>query len=121
MPEGERMPLIDSNENRKKLSHIYNEIAKELFGFGTTMLKVSIDHNIVTVHAKHRRSQRSAALEGEAPALKHEVDYYMSSIYKRKFRERLELEMGLSIEVVLRDYDPSTQWAITNVILHEIK
>ncbi|MEK8127110.1 DUF2294 domain-containing protein [Paenibacillus filicis] len=113
------MPLTDSTENRKKLSHIYNEIAKELFGFGTTMLKVSIDYPIITVHAKHRRSPRSAALEGEAPYLKHEVDYYMSSIYKKKIRERLEQELGLSIEAVLRDYDPPTQWAITNVILQE--
>ncbi|TBL80165.1 DUF2294 domain-containing protein [Paenibacillus thalictri] len=113
------MPLIDSNENRKKLSHIYNEIAKELFGFGTTMLKVSIDHNIITIHAKHRRSPRSDALEGEIPSLKYEVDFHMSSIYKRKIRERLEKELSLSIEAVLRDYDPPTQWAITNVILHE--
>ncbi|WP_028562744.1 Na-translocating system protein MpsC family protein [Paenibacillus pinihumi] len=113
------MTLIDSSENRKKLSHIYNEIAKELFGVGTTMLKVSIDHSVITIHAKHRRSPRSNALEDEAPALKYEVDYHMSVIYKRKIRERLEQELGLSIEVVLRDYDPPTQRAITNVILHE--
>ncbi|CAG7610485.1 hypothetical protein PAESOLCIP111_01247 [Paenibacillus solanacearum] len=113
------MPLIDSNENRKKLSHIYNEIAKELFGFGTTMLKVFIDSQMITVHAKHRRSPRSTALEGEIPTLKYEVDYYMSSIYKRRIRERLEQELGLAIEAVLRDYDPATQWAITNVILSE--
>ncbi|GGG88762.1 MULTISPECIES: Na-translocating system protein MpsC family protein [Paenibacillus] len=113
------MPLIDSNENRKKLSHIYNEVAKELFGFGTTMLKVSMNHQMITIQAKHRRSPRSSALEGEVPSLKHEVDYHMSSIYKKKVRERLEQELGLDIEAVLRDYDPTTQWAITNVILVE--
>jgi hypothetical protein len=115
--EGDPMPLIDSSENRKKLCHLYNEISKELFGFGTTLLKASLDQNIITIHAKHRRSPRSAALEGEAPTLKHEVDFYMSSIYKKRIREKLEQEMGLSIEAVLRDYDPPTQWAITNVIL----
>ncbi|UUZ91406.1 hypothetical protein LJK87_38120 [Paenibacillus sp. P25] len=113
------MPLVDSNESKKKLCHLYNEVAKELFGVGTTLLKASIDQNIITFHAKHRRSARSTALEGEAPALKYEVDFYMSSIYKKKVREKLEQEMGLSIEAVLRDYDPPTQWAITNVILKE--
>jgi len=111
--------LVDSNEYKKKLCHLYNEVSKELFGFGTTLLKASIDQNIVTFLARHRRSPRSTALEGEAPTLKHEVDFYMSSIYKKRMRERLEQEFGLSIEAVLRDYDPATQWAITNVILKD--
>jgi hypothetical protein len=114
------MPLADTNEYKKKLCHLYNEISKELFGFGTIQLKASMDQNILTFIAKHRKSPRSIALEGEAPALKYEVDFYMSSIYKKKIGERLEQEMGLSIEAVLRDYDPATQWAITNIILKEI-
>lgn len=113
------MTLLDSNESRKKLSHIYNEIAKELFGFGTTILRVTIENNIITFHAKHRRSPRSTALEGEAPALKLEVDFRMSLLYKKKLRERLEEEMGLQMEAVLRDYDAATQWAFTNVILSQ--
>jgi hypothetical protein len=115
--EGDPMTLTDSNEYKKKLCNLYNEISKELFGFGTTLLKASIDQNMITIHAKHRRSPRSTALEGEAPTLKHEVDFYMSSIYKKKIREKLEQELGLPVEAVLRDYDPPTQWAITNVIL----
>ncbi|UUZ82451.1 hypothetical protein LJK88_50235 [Paenibacillus sp. P26] len=59
------MPLVDSNESKKKLCHLYNEVAKELFGVGTTLLKASIDQNIITFHAKHRRSARSTALEGK--------------------------------------------------------
>jgi hypothetical protein len=113
------MMLQDSNENRRQLSHIYNEIAKELFGFGTTLLRVTIENNIITFYAKHRRSPRSAALEGEAPALKLEVDFRMSLLYKKRLRERLEEEMGLHMEAVLRDYDAATQWAITNVILSQ--
>jgi hypothetical protein len=114
------MTLLDSNESKRKLSHIYNEISKELFGFGTTLLRVAVENNIITFHAKHRRSPRSAALEGEAPALKLEVDFRMSLLYKKKLREKLEQEMGLkNIEAVLRDYDAATQWAITNVILLE--
>ncbi len=113
------MTLLDSNESKKRISHIYNEISKELFGFGTTLLRISIEENHVTLYAKHRRSPRSAALEGEAPGLKLEVDFRMSLLYKKRLREKLEEELGLSIEVVLRDYDGTTQWAVTNVILHE--
>ncbi|WP_205669494.1 Na-translocating system protein MpsC family protein [Brevibacillus formosus] len=113
------MTLVDSNETRKKLSAIYNEIAKELFGFGTTLLRVTIENQMITFQAKHRRSPRSQALEGEAPALKLEVDFRMSRLYKKRLRERLEEEMGLPLEAVLRDYDAPTQWAITNVILAE--
>lgn len=116
---GDDMTLVDSNETRKKLSAIYNEIAKELFGFGTTLLRVTIENQMITFQAKHRRSPRSQALEGEAPALKLEVDFRMSILYKKKLRERLEEEMGLPLEAVLRDYDAPTQWAITNVILAE--
>lgn len=113
------MTLADSNENRKKLCQLYNEISKELFGYGTTLVRASIDQDMITIQAKHRRSPRSAALEEEARSLKYEVDFHMSSIYKRKIREKLEQTMGLSIDAVLRDYDPPTQWAITNVILKE--
>jgi len=113
------MTLLDTNEIRKKLSAIYNEIAKELFGFGTTLLRVTIENQMITFYAKHRRSPRSAALEGEAPSLKLEVDFRMSLLYKKRLRERLEEEMGLNIEAVLRDYDAATQLAITNVILTE--
>ncbi|MDO7908627.1 Na-translocating system protein MpsC family protein [Paenibacillus sp. JX-17] len=112
-----RLNSLDSNETKKKMCQIYNEISKELFGFGTTLLRVSIDQNIVTFYAKHRRSPRSDALEGEAPGLKLEVDFRMSLLYKKKFREKLEELMDLPIEAVLRDYDSPTQYAITNVIL----
>lgn len=121
-PEGDHiipMDLKDSNMYKKRLCQLYNEVSKELFGFGTTLLKVAIDRNIITFHAKHPRSPRSTALEGEAPALKYEVDFYMSSIYKKKLKEKLQQELGLGIEAVLRDYDPPTQWAITNIILLE--
>jgi hypothetical protein len=118
--EGDPILSLDSNEGKKKLYHIYNDISKELFGFGTTLLKVTFDNNMITFLARHRRSPRSVALEGEAPNLKYEVDFYMSSIYKKKIKERFEEELGLDMETVLRDYDPQTQWAITNIIIREV-
>lgn len=117
--EGDRILPLDTNEGKKKLYRIYNEISKELFGFGTTLLNITIDNTMITFVAKHRRSPRSTALEGEIPNLKYEVDFYMSSIYKKKLKERLDEDLGLDMEAVLRDYDPLTQWAITNIIIRE--
>lgn len=111
------MAELENSEQKKKMCQIYNEISKELFGFGTTLLRVTVDQRVITFHAKHRRSPRSTALEGEAPELKQEVDFRMSLLFKKRFKERLEAEMDLTIEVLLRDYDAPTQWAFTNMIL----
>jgi len=117
--EGDNMnPLpLDHNESRKRMAQLYNEVSKELFGYGTTLLRVTVEDGLITLQARHRRSPRSAALEGENLALKQEVDFRLSMVYKRKFREKLENEMQLNIEAILRDYDAPTQWAFTNVIL----
>ncbi|QGQ48478.1 DUF2294 domain-containing protein [Metabacillus sediminilitoris] len=110
---------IDSNETKKLLSHMYNDVSKELFGFGTTLLKVTVERNVITFQAKHRRAPRSVALEGEVPTLKQEVDFHMSLLYKKKLRQKLDEQTDWEIEAVLRDYDAATQLAFTNVVLKE--
>lgn len=101
------------------LSHIYNEVSKELFGVGTTLLKITFEQNVITIQAKHRRAARSSALEGEIPNLKQEVDFHLSLLFKKKVKKKLEERMNWEIEAVLRDYDSATQLAFTNIILHE--
>ncbi|UTE72486.1 DUF2294 domain-containing protein [Rossellomorea marisflavi] len=110
------MMTKDANETKKILSHLYNDVSKELFGFGTTLLKVKIEEKIITFQAKHRRAPRSQALEGEAPHLKLEVDFHMSILFKKKLKEKLK-EIGWDIEAVLRDYDSLTRIAFTNIIV----
>lgn len=107
---------LDVNETKKNLSHIYNDVSKELFGFGTSLLKVSIETSVITFQAKHRRAPRSAALEGEVPSLKQEVDFHMSLLFKKRLKQKLE-EMDWRIEAVLRDYDSPTQLAFTNIVI----
>ncbi|WP_099300691.1 DUF2294 domain-containing protein [Bacillus sp. Marseille-P3800] len=109
---------IDVNETKKLLAQLYNDVSKELFGVGTTLLKTTIASNMITIQAKHKRAARSMALEGEIPSLKLEVDFHLSLLYKRKLAERLEMHFPDLIEVVLRDYDAQTQWAVTTILLH---
>ncbi|MFD9628775.1 DUF2294 domain-containing protein [Peribacillus muralis] len=113
------MYLTDSNEMKKKLTIIYNEVCKGLFGAGTTLLKIEIADQFITFRTKHRRTPQSLALECEVPALKREVDFQMSQIFKKRIKEFLEQEFDLKIEVILRDYDYATQWSVTEVILAE--
>lgn len=83
---------------------------------GAVLLRVELLEDLIIFRSKHRRSPRSRILEQEVPSLQQEVDAQMSRIFKKRLRERLEIELGLSVETVLRDYDPSTPWTITNVI-----
>lgn len=113
---GDRMDLTN-NETKKLLAHLYNEVSKEMFGVGTKLLKVSIENEIITFQAKHHRSPRSSALEGEVPRLKQEVDFQLSLLYKKNLLQKLEDKTDLAIDVILRDFDARTQWAFTNIIL----
>jgi hypothetical protein len=109
----------DSSDLKKNLSRIYNQISKELFGMGAVLLRIEVLEDLIIFRSKHRRSPRSRILEQEVPSLQQEVDAQMSRIFKKRLRERLEIELGLSVETVLRDYDPSTPWTITNVIISD--
>ncbi|MBP3041911.1 DUF2294 domain-containing protein [Bacillaceae bacterium Marseille-Q3522] len=113
------MISLDSNETKKLLAHMYNEVSKEMFGVGTILLKVTVDFPVITFQAKHRRSPRSDALEGEAPNLKQEVDFHLSLLYKKKLLKKLTEKTDWKIEAVLRDFDAKTQLAFTNIVLKE--
>ena len=102
---------------KRFLSQVYNKISKDLFGAGTTLLKVTIDQNVITLQAKHPRAPRSAALEGEVPSLKQEVDFHLSLLFKKKLKEQLEETTNWNIKAILRDYDSFTQLAFTNIVL----
>lgn len=62
------MTLLVSNESKNRICRIYNEISKELFGFGTTILRTTVENNIVTFVAKHRRSSRRRHWKWKPPA-----------------------------------------------------
>lgn len=47
---GDSMYLTDTNESKKKLTNLYNEVCKGPFGAGTTLLKIKI--NLLVYKAK---------------------------------------------------------------------
>lgn len=40
--------LTDTNESKKKLTNLYKEVCKGLFGAGTTFLKIEINERFIT-------------------------------------------------------------------------
>lgn len=76
-----------------------------------------MDQNVITLQAKHPRASRSVALEGEVPSLKQEVDFHLSLLFKKKFKQQLEEQTTWNIEAILRDYDSFTQFAFTNIVI----
>ncbi|TCP29955.1 uncharacterized protein DUF2294 [Scopulibacillus darangshiensis] len=115
--QGDLVYLENSNENKKQLYRIYNEVSKELLGVGTISLKVDIENDLITFRAKHRRAHRSTSLEKEVPDLKQKLDVQLSMMFKTRVKEKLEGELGLEVAAILRDYDSQTQLAFTNAVL----
>ncbi|WP_152640139.1 Na-translocating system protein MpsC family protein [Virgibacillus necropolis] len=111
------MYLADSSDNKKQLYRIYNEVSKELVGVGTISLNVDIANDLITFRSKHRSAHRSTLLEKEVPNLKQEVDIQLSNMFKVMIKKKLEKDLDLEVEAILRDYDSRTQLAFTNVVL----
>jgi len=104
-----------TNEVKKQLTRCYNEINKEIYGFGVTQLKIAEDDGIISFYVKHQRVTALKALEARYGLMKQAVDYALHSEFKIRFRRRLE-ELGLKAAAILRDYDPASEWAVTVVI-----
>ncbi|MDI3328771.1 MAG: DUF2294 domain-containing protein [Alicyclobacillaceae bacterium] len=104
-------------EGRKTLARLYNEVNKEIYGFGVNQLKVEIDGNIITFLVKHQRVTALKALEERYPVLKQVIDFALYHEFKLRFKKKLEQEANLKVESILRDYDPASLWGCTLVIL----
>ncbi|WP_276352143.1 DUF2294 domain-containing protein [Cohnella caldifontis] len=106
-----------TNEAKKLLTRIYNEVNKEIYGFGVTRLKIAENDGAISVYVKHQRVAALKALESRYGLMKQAVDYALHSEFKIRFHRKLEEDMGLQATAILRDYDPATEWAVTVVML----
>ncbi len=107
----------DNSEQKKLLSRVYNEVNKEIYGYGVNQLKITIEDNVILFLVKHQRVVALKALEMRHASTKMAVDHALHSEFKLRFRERVEAETALKVVSILRDYDPLTEWASTLVIV----
>ena len=114
---------VDGSENlvklKKTLSHIYNEVNKEIYGFGVIKLRINITKDMIMFCVEHNRVPALQALEKRYFALKQSVDYALFQEFKLRLGEKLKEDMHLPYSVILRDYDPDSLVAVTIVFLKD--
>ncbi len=110
--------MLSSGHLKQVIAKIYNDVNQELFGIGVIRQKVDIMDSKIVIIAVNRRVPALAALD-IAEVRTREVDLALLDSFKRRFKEQIEAELGLSVETVLKDYDPKTELAGTIVVLEE--
>lgn len=104
-----------SKEFRRRLFQIYNGVNQDIYGFGVMKLRIAFVEDMVLFRTTHNRVRALQALETCAPELKRSVDYELFSEFKRRIAIRLANETDLVVSSILRDYDPTTETAVTVV------
>lgn len=108
---------MHSAEYKKELFKIYNEINKEIYGFGVIELKINLTDDMIIFITKHNRVSALQALEQNHPDLKQSVDYALFSEFKLRLKARLQENLHLEPKAMLRDYDANYHLAVTVVVL----
>ena len=108
--------VLDINDKRL-LSSVYNEVNKEIYGYGVVELKVEQKDNIIIFNVKNQRVKILVTLEENYEFLKKIVDQALFEEFKIRLRTKLESEFSFEIVSVLRDYDPVQQKAYTLLII----
>lgn len=108
-----------SKEFRRKLFKLYNAVNQDIYGFGVMKLRIVFIEDMIVFRTKHNRVRALQALEACNPALKHSVDYALFMEFKKRLAGLLLSETDLHVTSILRDYDPSTETAVTVVCVGE--
>jgi uncharacterized protein YbcI len=104
---------------KQEIIKIYNSINQEIFGIGIKSQKIEISGDKVFIFATHKRIPALKTLDESNRSLTAMVDYAVMEANKRMLKEQLESTLGLKVKLVLKDYDPVTEYSGTVIILDE--
>ena len=105
------------SEFKKQLFKVYNDINKEIYGFGVIELKINILDDMIVFITRHNRVHALVILEENYCQLKEAVDKALFTEFKSRLRKVLKENMGIDPQAILRDYDPDYKVAATIVML----
>lgn len=111
------MAYILDLDSKRFLSGIYNEVNKEIYGYGVVELKVEQKDNIIIFAGKNQRVKILVTLERDYYFLKKIVDLALFEEFKIKLREKLDGKFNFEVISVLRDFDPTVQRSYTLLII----
>jgi hypothetical protein len=104
---------------KQEIIKIYNSINQEIFGIGIKSQNIEISGDKVFIFATHKRISALKILDDSNRSLTAMVDYALMAANKRMLKEQLEGTLGLKVRLVLKDYDPVTEYSGTVIILEE--
>lgn len=107
------------NSFKKSIFKIYNEINKEIYGYGVIELKVHILDDMVICIDKHNRVPALIKLEESNPKLKQSVDYALFVEFKNDIKKQIMEKYDIEPLALLRDYDCTYHVAMTTIVLGE--
>lgn len=111
------MPSISALKN--DIMRLNNKVNMDLYGHGIKTQKVYLVHDeVIMIVADNKRISALAALDS-CGYNTSSINLVLLNLFKKRLREELQNELGLSIKSILKDYDNPTQTAITNIVLKE--
>lgn len=104
---------------KKQLSQLYNEVNQEIYSTGVSKQKIDIAENRIVIFAETKRSPLISVLGKRYPELTLSVDGALAMEYKRRLKEHVEEQFGLTVTAIFKDYDASSQHACTVIYVQE--
>jgi len=104
---------------KQEIIKIYNSINQEIFGVGIKSQKIDISGDKVFIFATHKRIPALKVLDESNRSLTASVDTLLMEANKRMLKEQIESVLGLEVRLVLKDYDPQTEFSGTVILLKE--
>jgi uncharacterized protein YbcI len=101
---------------KQEIIKIYNSINQEIFGTGIKSQKIEISGEKVFIFATHKRIPALKILDEANRSLTASVDMLLMEANKKMLKEQLEQALGLEVKLVLKDYDPKTEYSGTVII-----
>lgn len=111
------MAYILSSNDKRTLSVIYNEVNKEIYGYGIVELKIETCERVIVFIAKNQRVKVLVTLEENNKFLKQLVDINLFNEFKNKFKSKVEESMGFKVISVMRDLDTEAKLAFTVLVI----
>ncbi len=110
---------MNTSELKNLLFKMYNDINKQIYGYGVIELRINISSDMIIFVTKHNRLPALKALEARFPQLKQSVDNALFSEFKLMLKERFMEKFDIEPLAMLRDYDPAYQLAMTAIVLSD--
>lgn len=112
-------PSLKSAELKKQLFKLYNDVNKEIYASGVIELKISFVDDMIIFITKHNRVPALVVLEERFFQLKQSVDQALFDEFKLRFKNRFMEKFHIEPSSMLRDYDGTSQIAVTVIVLSE--